>query len=68
MDSVRGRKSADRSNGSFKQNVWFPLSEDRRNFATAKKTSESDMELVESGEIRVEHSFLTNVEAARVRA
>jgi hypothetical protein len=67
ISSGRGRRSTNRSNGSSKQHVWFPISEDRRNFAKARKTSDSDTELVKRGEIKVEHSFVTNLEAARIR-
>jgi hypothetical protein len=65
LNSVRRGRSTDRSDTN--KNVWFPVSGQRRNFASAKtgagSGSGSEEDVVEKGEIRVQRSFETDVQS-----
>lgn len=62
LNSVRRGRSTDRPDVvSANENVWYPLSDQRRNFVSAKTLDRSEVSIVDNGEIRVERGFSTDV-------
>jgi hypothetical protein len=46
---------------STNKNVWFPLSDKRRNFVSANTLDRSEVGIVDDGEIRVELGFAMEI-------
>ncbi|KAL5117423.1 hypothetical protein ACEQ8H_004739 [Pleosporales sp. CAS-2024a] len=62
LNSVRRRRSNSGSDmSSSNKNVWFPLSEQRRNFASAKTHEKSEDASIDYREIRVQRGFSTDL-------
>jgi hypothetical protein len=62
LNSVRHGRSTDHGDAaSGNKNVWYPLSEQRRNFVSAKTVDSSEMGMVDAGGIHVERGFSTDV-------